>query len=73
MNIHELRIYTLHVGKLNEAIKIYEEFGWPALKKFKDNIINYYIGDIGALNQIIHIWKFENELKRREKVQSKNE
>ena len=52
MKIFELRTYTLHVGKLSSAIKIYEDLGWPALKKYKDNIIRYYIGDVGALNPV---------------------
>ena len=65
MNIFELRTYTLHVGKLTEAIKIYENLGWPALKKYKNNIVRYYIGDVGALNQIIHVWQFEDDNNRR--------
>ena len=66
LNIFELRTYTLHVGKLSKAIQVYEELGWPALKKYKKNIVRYYIGDIGALNQIIHVWQFEDDNSRRE-------
>ena len=66
MNIFELRTYTLHVGKLSKAIEIYKDLGWPALQKYKKNIIRYYIGDVGALNQIIHIWQFEDDNARRE-------
>ena len=66
MNIFELRTYTLHVGKLSKAIEIYQDLGWPALQKYKKNIIRYYIGDVGALNQIIHIWQFEDDNARRE-------
>ena len=66
MKIFELRTYTLHVGKLSAAIKIYEELGWPALKKYEANIIRYYIGDVGALNQIIHVWQFQDDNSRRE-------
>ena len=66
MNIFELRTYTLHVGKLSEAIEVYQDLGWPALQKYKKNIIRYYIGDVGALNQIIHIWQFEDDNARRE-------
>ena len=66
MAIYELRTYTLFVGKLNEASEIYKEFGTPWIKKFKNNLVNYYLGDIGALNQIIHIWKFEDDNERRE-------
>ena len=66
MAIYELRTYTLFVGKLNEASEIYKEFGTPWIKKFKNNLVNYYLGDIGALNQIIHIWRFEDDNERRE-------
>ena len=66
MKIFELRTYTLHVGKLSAAIKIYENLGWPDLKKYKDNIIRYYVGDVGALNQIIHVWQFQDDNSRRE-------
>ena len=66
MNIFELRTYTLQVGKLAKAIQVYEELGWPALKKYKSNILQYYIGDVGALNQIIHVWGFQDDNLRRE-------
>ena len=66
MNIFELRTYTLHVGKLSKAIEIYKDLGWPALQKYKKNIIRYYIGDVGALNQIIHVWQFEDDNTRRD-------
>ncbi len=66
MVIYELRTYTLFVGKLHEASEIYKEYGTPWIKKFKNNLVNYYLGDIGALNQIIHIWKFQDDNERRE-------
>ena len=47
-------------------MKIFEDLGWPALKKSKNNIVQYYIGDIGALNQIIQVWQFEDDNSRRE-------
>ena len=65
MSIFELRTYTLQVGKLSQAIQIYNELGWPALKKYNKNIIRYFIGDVGALNQIIHVWQFQDDNFRR--------
>ena len=47
-------------------MKIFEDLGWPALKKYKNNIVQYYIGDVGALNQIIQVWQFEDDNSRRE-------
>tara|TARA_B100000965_G_scaffold356989_1_gene335315 strand:- start:747 stop:1058 length:312 start_codon:yes stop_codon:yes gene_type:complete len=66
MSIYELRIYTLYVGKINDAKEIYLNYGWPAIKKYEKNLVKYFIGDLGALNQIIHIWQFENDNNRRD-------
>jgi hypothetical protein len=33
MVVYEMRTYTLHVGKMGEAVKLYREFGYPALEK----------------------------------------
>ena len=32
MALYELRTYTLHVGKMAEAVKLYQEIGFPALR-----------------------------------------
>ena len=33
MALYELRTYTLYVGKMAEAVKLYQEFGFPALRR----------------------------------------
>ena len=33
MALYELRTYTLYVGNMAEATKLYQELGFPALKK----------------------------------------
>ena len=33
MALYELRTYTLRVGAMAEAVKLYQEFGFPALQK----------------------------------------
>ena len=33
MPLYELRTYTLYVGKMAEAVKLYQETGFPALQK----------------------------------------
>ena len=66
MAIYELRTYTLNVGKIADAIKLYTELGWPALKPYEAHLIGYFTGDIGALNQIVHLWKFDDDADRRQ-------
>ena len=64
---YELRTYTLYVGKMAEAVKLYQELGFPAFKKggHDKNLIGYFQGDTGTINQIIHLWKFEDDAARR--------
>ncbi|MBV8615570.1 MAG: hypothetical protein JOY66_17645 [Acetobacteraceae bacterium] len=33
MALYELRTYTLHVGKMAEAARLYQELGFPALAR----------------------------------------
>ena len=65
MALYELRTYTLYVGKLGEAQKLYQELGWPGLQPDSGKLIGYFIGDVGAMNQIVHLWRFEDDADRR--------
>lgn len=65
MALYELRTYTLYVGKLGEVTELYKAEGWPSLEKYQDKIVGYFTGDIGALNQLVHLWKFEDDADRR--------
>lgn len=67
MALYELRTYTLQVGKMGEATKLYSELGFPALKKggHDKNLVGYFTGDTGVINQIVHLWKFDDDAHRR--------
>ncbi len=65
MAIYELRTYTLYVGKLAEAVALYKGEGMPVLEKYQDKLVGYFTGDVGAMNQLIHLWKFDDEADRR--------
>ena len=65
MALYELRTYTLHVGKMAEAIKLYNTVAWPALKKYEDKLVGYFTGDVGAMNQIVHLWRYDDDADRR--------
>lgn len=67
MAIYELRTYTLYVGKMSEAVKLYTEFGYPVLAKhgFDKKLIGYFQGDTGTINQLLHFWKFNDDADRR--------
>ena len=67
MALYELRTYTLYVGKMAEAVKLYQEIGFPALQRGGQDkkLVGYFQSDTGALNQIIDLWKFVDDADRR--------
>ncbi|MEO1192553.1 MAG: NIPSNAP family protein [Pseudomonadota bacterium] len=63
--IYELRTYTLKVGKMQEALQVYQEKATPFLERSSDHLVGYFLGDVGAMNQIIHVWKYQDDGERR--------
>jgi hypothetical protein len=57
MALYEMRTYTLHVGKMAEAVKLYQEIGFPALQKGGQDkkLVGYFQSDTGTINQL-HIF-----------------
>jgi hypothetical protein len=67
MALYELRTYTLHVGKMAEAVRLYQEIGFPALQKGGQDkkLVGYFQSDTGTINQLVHLWKFDDDADRR--------
>ncbi|MBL6954158.1 MAG: NIPSNAP family protein [Alphaproteobacteria bacterium] len=67
MALYELRTYTLYVGRLGEVVKLYGDEGWRALEKggFGAKLVGYFTSDVGTLNQLVHLWKFDDDADRR--------
>ena len=67
MALYEMRTYTLYVGKMAEATKLYQELGFPALKKggLDNKLVGYFQADTGTINQLVHLWKFDDDADRR--------
>jgi len=67
MTVYEMRTYTLQVGKMAEAVKLYTELGYPALQKGGQDkkLIGYFQSDTGTINQLVHLWKFNDDSDRR--------
>ena len=67
MALSELRTYTLRVGAMAEAVKLYQEIGFPALQKGSHGkkLVGYFQADTGTINQILHLWKFDDDADRR--------
>jgi hypothetical protein len=65
MALFELRTYTVIVGKMAVVTDLYQREGWPALARHPPQLVGYFTGDIGAMNQLVHLWKFEDDADRR--------
>lgn len=65
--IVEQRIYTAHVGKLEEYLRLYEEHALPLALEVLGDLLGYFRTEIGPLNQIVHLWGYEdlNDRQRR--------
>ncbi|GAB5470594.1 MAG: NIPSNAP family protein [Rhodospirillales bacterium] len=66
MPLYELRTYTLQVGKMQQAVELYNTMAVPVVERYRDNLVGYFLGDVGAMNQIIHIWRYEDDAARRD-------
>lgn len=65
MAIYELRTYAVTVGKMAEVTALYANEGYPALARHPQKLVGYFTGDVGALNELIHLWKFDDDADRR--------
>ena len=67
MALYELRTYTLRVGAMAEAVKLYQEIGFPALQRGGQDrkLVGYFQSDTGTINQLVHLWKFDDDADRR--------
>jgi hypothetical protein len=65
MALYELRTYDVVVGKMSDVVQLYKTQGWPALAHHPQKLVGYMTGDVGALNQLVHLWQFDDDADRR--------
>jgi len=63
-----MRTYTIKIGKLNQYISHFEKVGLPIIQKY-GTLVGYWSTDIGELNQVIHIWAYDDLNTRAQKRQ----
>lgn len=63
----DLRTYTLLPGKLAPFFKLYESEGMQPQLKHLGNCLGFYQSDIGAQNQIVHLWGYKDIADRAER------
>ena len=58
--IVDVRTYTLIPRKLPGYVELFEKLALPVTKRHGLELLGYYTSQIGALNQVVHIWRYEN-------------
>jgi hypothetical protein len=63
----EMRTYTLQPAKTADYFKLYEAEGLSIQKPILGRMVGYYATELGPLNQVIHMWAYEDLNERRDK------
>lgn len=58
--IVEMRTYTAAPGRAGEFLKLYEELGLALQNKYLGGLMGYYVTELGELNQIVHLWRYDS-------------
>lgn len=62
--IVDLRIYTCKANHLADFVALYKEHAWPLQQKYLVNCLGWYTVAEGPLNQVVHMWAYENQGER---------
>lgn len=60
----EQRTYTTHPGKWRDYLALYEAEGLEIQRRILGRMVGYYTVEIGALNQIVHMWAYQDMAER---------
>ncbi|MGE0800180.1 MAG: NIPSNAP family protein [Lautropia sp.] len=63
----EQRTYTTVAGKINDYLALYEAEGMAIQKRILQRMVGYYRTEIGPLNQVVHMWAYQDLNERAER------
>ena len=69
--IYEMRTYRLRVGAAAAYLRLVQEEGIAVQTSHLGQLVGYFSTEIGPLNEIVHIWAYEDlndRAKRRAKL-----
>ncbi|MDP7068663.1 MAG: NIPSNAP family protein [Acidimicrobiales bacterium] len=67
MSFVEIRTYELKPGTANAYVSLYLDEGYEIQKSHLGEPVGYYVSEVGELNQIVHMWRYESLEERTEK------
>ena len=73
MAVYDFRQYTLKPGATPDYMAAVRELALPIRQKYGIKLAGWYYSDIGELNQVVHIWAYQDydHLKEANKSYSK--
>lgn len=74
--IVEMRTYTLALGATGRYFELYAAKGLALQKRILGHLMGYYSVEVGALNQVVHLWAFDSlddRAKRRAELWADND
>lgn len=58
--IVDVRTYTLVPRKMPQYVETFEKLALPVVKRHGFQLMGYYTSQIGTLNQVVHLWRYES-------------
>lgn len=58
--IVDVRTYTLVPRKLARYVELFEQHGLPVMQRHDLELLGYYVSQIGPLNQVVHLWRYDS-------------
>ncbi|CAI8016620.1 hypothetical protein GBAR_LOCUS10180 [Geodia barretti] len=58
--VFDFRQYTLNPGGLPTYMSAVEELALPIRERHGVKLAGWFYSDLGDLNQVVHIWAFDN-------------
>jgi hypothetical protein len=60
MAVYDFRQYTLKPGATPEYMAAVRELALPIRQKYGIKLAGWYYSDVGELNQVVHIWAYQD-------------
>ncbi|RQV12889.1 NIPSNAP family protein [Burkholderia cenocepacia] len=54
------RVYTIRPRGMAEFLDIFDRYAMPIQVKYLGPPVGFYTSDIGALNQVVHLWGYDS-------------
>ena len=58
--IVDVRTYTLVPRKMPSFLDKFEKLALPLVKRHGFDLMGFYTSQIGALNQVVHLWRYDS-------------